>query len=222
MNTIYPYTSPIILNDLIANANGCIFDNTLPAQRQAAYWMAERAASDLLETFLLPTIVTGTYMPSSPIVLDHAYVQRVLVVRFLDIDETVYWSQTGTANIYVSLRNAERGIVDVTASICNYGCNHLSTIPYQVQIMYEAGLPTGTSTRPDFLLAMSTYAQIIMNEIIGYGNEAPGDVGVQNYSNQEYRESRVALLQTTFGSSAKANFANNLLTKYTKKRSVGL
>jgi hypothetical protein len=72
------------------------------------------------------------------------------------------------------------------------------------------------------LLALTTYASIILNEIVGYGNESPGDMGVQSFSNQEYRETRKTLLRTSFGTSARAQFAHGLITRFRKMRYVSL
>ena len=69
---------------------------------------------------------------------------------------------------------------------------------------------------------MTTYADIILNEVVGYGNEAPGDIGVQSYTNQQYSENRVKLLRTDFGTSARAQFVKKLIEKRRRKRSVGL
>ena len=118
----------------------------------------------------------------------------------------------GTANDDVTLLSDEYG----TAII---GC---SIYPFKAEFTYEAGLPSGTSYHPDILLGLTTYADIILNEIIGYGNEAPGDIGVQNYKNQQYTESRVELIRTTFGTSARAQFVHKLFTKLRKHRQVGL
>jgi hypothetical protein len=71
-------------------------------------------------------------------------------------------------------------------------------------------------------MALVTYADIILQEMIGYGNEAPGDVGVQEYANQEYREKRVGLIRTSFGTSARANFAHRMLSRLRKYRWCGL
>ena len=89
-------------------------------------------------------------------------------------------------------------------------------------MVYQAGLPTGTANQPNMLLALSTYADIVMNEIIGFGNEAPGGVGVQEFSNQSYREKRTKLGKTGFGSSARAQFVSRLLTSFRKLRYVKL
>ena len=221
----YPYSNAIILTDLLFSDYGG--DQTLGTngQRKAAYWLAERTVSDDLETFLLPTIVTGTYLYNPLekfLTLDHTYIKRIIMTRFIDTEEKVYWSQAGTDNIYLSLRDDERGLVDIHWVLGNCNCTQHSRYPYKIQEVYEAGLPTGTANLPDILLALTTYADIILNEIVGYGNEAPGDIGVQQYSNQQYAEQRVKLVYTTFGSSARAQFVRKLIEKYRRKRFIDL
>jgi len=155
--------------------------------------------------------------------MDYRYINSVGLVRFFDEEETMYWSQTGTTNYYVSIRgDGKRGILDIDYWVSHCNCCTAGQFPYKVQVIYNAGLQSGTSYHPDVLLALTTYADIILNEITGYGNEAPGDIGVQYYSNQEYRESRVALLRTQFGTSARAQFATKLLTRLRKLRFVGM
>ncbi len=75
---------------------------------------------------------------------------------------------------------------------------------------------------PNFLLALTTYSQIILNEVLGYGNEAPGDIGVEDYQNMGYRENRMALFRTVYGSSPKALFAHRLLNDLRLYRQVGM
>ena len=220
---IYPYSTPIILTDDIYVAYGGHTGSSVVAQRAGAYWIAERTLSSDLETFLLPTIITGTYLYNPLdkfLILDHTYIQRVIRTRFLDTEETAYWSQAGTDNLYLSLRDDERGLVDIHWVLGS--CSAHTMIPYKIEEVYEAGLPTGTANNPDILLALTTYADIVLNEIIGYGNEAPGDIGVQQFSNQQYMETRVRLVQTAFGSSARAQFIKKLTEKYRHKRYVSL
>ena len=220
---LYPHTSAIILNDTIYSLYGGNIDLAATVQRNAAYWIAERTLSDDLETFLLPTIVTGSYLYNPLerfLTLDHTYIKRIIMTRFIDTEEKVYWSQAGTDNIYLSLRDDERGLVDIHWVLGNCNCTQHSRYPYKIQEVYEAGLPTGTANLPDILLALTTYADIILNEIVGYGNEAPGDIGVQQFSNQQYAEQRVALVHTTFGSSARAQFVRKLIEKHRRKRFV--
>jgi hypothetical protein len=217
----YPYSYPLILTDTIFNLYGGHTGSSVSAQRQAAYFIAEITASDDLSTFLLPTIVTGTYLysPLHKFVLDQGYVTKIIQTKYICQDEDVYYTVLGTANDYVTLENEEYGIVTINGS-CSI-CGSLA-YPFKVQFVYEAGFPSGTSYHPDILLGLTTYADIILNEIQGYGNEAPGDIGVTDYRNQGYSESRVALIRTAFGTSAKAQFVRGLFTKLRKYRWVGL
>lgn len=224
----YPLNSAIILNDTIFTAYGGHPDSSSPAQRQAAYLMAEMAATRDISTLLLPVTITGTYtfnpiLMQRGLLLDYGYVSRVFTTSFVQFDGTVYWSQTGTNNNYVSIQSEDFGIVDINYLVGQCGCwTYGSTFPYRIQVVYEAGLPTGTATKPDILMALTIYADLMLQEMIGYGNEAPGDVGVQEYSNQDYREKRVGLLRTTFGTSARANLAHRLLTGTRLHRYAGL
>lgn len=226
---IYPYTSPIILTDNLFVEYGGTTGSSTASRRQIAYTIAEETVSeDDLGTFLLPTIITGTYdrvqffHPDKPLLTDHAYVHRIIRIRFRDEEETFFYTIDGTANNYASLRNKEYGIVDIYQLFGNCQCLTWGKLPYQIEMVYEAGLPTGTANHPNILLALVTYADIVLNEIIGWGNEAPGLVGVQQFRNQEYSEVRTKLKQTAFGSSARAQFVSDLLTKYRKHRYVKL
>jgi hypothetical protein len=223
---IYPHSVPIILTDAQYILYGGHTGSSVAAQRQAAYLIAEKAASEEINTLLLPTIVTGTFLYNqlSPfVVLDYTYVHRVINTTFIDVEESRYWSKSGTDNNSVSLRNGERGLVDIHYLIGNCSaCAGSWAYPYQVEIVYEAGLPTGVASQSNMLLALTTYADIIVNEIIGYGNESPGDIGVKSFSNQQYSEQRVALLRTSFGTSARAQFAKKLINSLKRRQFVGL
>ena len=71
------------------------------------------------------------------------------------------------------------------------GCYNNSNIPYQYQVVYEAGLPTGTANQPLMLAAMTAAAQIHLNEmfpgVVGV-NEGTGDVGIQEFESFGYHE----------------------------------
>jgi hypothetical protein len=70
-------------------------------------------------------------------------------------------------------------------------------------------------------MAIATYTTIMLNELVGYGNEAPGDVGVEQFSSQNYSETR-RLKNTDFGNSPKAIFVNRLLRDLRKHKFVGM
>src|SRR4030042_5121967 len=187
---IFPYSSSQILTDTIYEEYGGTLDTTNPVQRAAAYLIAEKEVSNSLDTLLLPTNVTGTHLYSPSLVLDYAYVNYLNGVQFLDFENDVYWSKYETNSTYFSLRNDTYGIVDLfyLSGYCN--CHIFGQVPYHVNVLYNAGLPVGVAVQADFLLALTTYATIIINEIIGFGNEAPGDIGVQEFRNQQYWEKR--------------------------------
>jgi hypothetical protein len=224
MNDIYPYSSPIILTDDIFQQYGGILEATTPELRQVAFTVAEEFATDDIGTFLLPTIVTGTYYYSrNPVLTDYSHVNQVILVRFLDTQERIYYSISGTANVYASLRNDTYGIVDIHHIFGNCQCaTALQPFPYQVQIIYEAGLPTGTANNPRYLLGLTTAADMVLNHLEGYGNEADGMVGLDEFKNQDYSEKRHSLKNTIFGSSARAQFVSNLFTNLRKHRFVRL
>lgn len=214
MNDLYPYSTPIILTDSIFITYGGHENNTVLAQRQGAYVIAEEAVSRDLNTFLLPTIVSGSFTPyHNRLRLAHAYVNSILSVKYYDSEGDLI-ETLGTDDY--QLYNDEYGLLDLEA-YSRWRCTHLQH-PYRVDVVYNAGLQSGTSYQPNILMALTTYADIILNEMIGYGNEAPGDIGVQDFTNQEYSEKRVKLLNTVYGSSARANFVSKLLTRYRKHR----
>jgi hypothetical protein len=226
MNNIYPYSSPIILTqDIFAKYGGDIGKIEADEAYTAAYLLSEMAVWSELSTFLLPTLVTGTqhFNPSQVFMLDYTYVNSVAKIRFIDTKEDTYYTISGTDNIHASLRDPLRGIVDIHTIIGSCNCSsHGRPYPYQIQTVYTAGLPTGTASQPDILMALVTYADIILNEMVGFGNEGAGDIGVASFKNQDYSENRVALLRTTFGTSARAQFVQKLLAKYKVRRKVKL
>ena len=221
----YPYSTPIILTDDIFQKYGGVLDASKPELREIAFVVAEEAVTDDIGTLLLPTIVTGTasWNLTNPIITDYGYVNRVDVVRFLDTQENIYFTASGTANVYVSLRDDTYGIIDIHHIFANCRCiSSVNPYPYQVQYVYEAGLPTGTANNPKILLALTTYSDMVLNQIEGFGNEADGLVGVSEFKNQDYSEKRHNLKRTIFGSSARSQFVSDLLTNLRKHRFVGL
>lgn len=221
----YPFASAFILNDATFSIYGGDITLGTSAQRAVCYWLAEKKVSENLDTFLQPVTITGTYSNvGSSIILENSYVHWVSTVRFIDTEESIYFTASGTSSQYFSLREDVYGVLDIHYLVAHCGVCHSHgslNYPYQVQVVYNTGLPTGTSIMPDVLLALSTYAKLMLNELIGYGNEAPGDVGVEEYSAQQYREVR-RLQNTDFGNSPQAIFVNRLLRPLRKHRYVRL
>lgn len=217
---MYPYNSPLLLTDDIFLLYGGMTGTSTQAQRSAAYLLAEEQMTDYLKSFLIPTTVTGTYMwnGGNPFELDYGNVLRVISVTVADHD----WlnsCQVDTATGCAVIRNAQYGYVDVSYALGCGGCgNVVGYPPYNVQIVYESGLPTGASTQPSILAALSLAAQIHLNEWdISLTNEGTADIGIQSFGNQSYSENRVKLGKNNFGSSATSQRIARLVRKYRTK-----
>lgn len=217
----YLKQAPQILTDSLFVAYGGMTGSSTSAQRNAAYCIAEVAAEMDIGSFLLPTVYTGTYMwTNGEVNLDHTYINDVIRTTFIAFDGERYYTITGLNNDYQALRDREYGILNLSTfyNLCACGVR----LPWQVEVVYNAGLSSGVSYTPMMLQSLTTYAQIVLNEMVGYGNEAPGDVGVREYSNMDYTERRVAMIQTSFGSSAKAQFAHKMLSSLRRYKIAGM
>lgn len=210
----YPHSSPIILNDTIFNMYGGQISVFSQQQRNAAYQIAEQQTTSYIGTFLLPTIVTGTYGYGGMVVTDYGYVSRILTVNTLSLGgNCTISSDSGCAWIW----NDTFGYVN-TSCLTSYSNCGFGGVPYQVQLAYQAGLPTGTANQPSVLLALTMAAQISLNEMTFPSmNEGVGDVGIQEFASMDYREIRVKFKRTVFGSSAKAAKIASLLDGAIKK-----
>lgn len=224
---IYPFTSPIILNDIIFAQYGGKIGPFTREQLDAAYHIAEQQVSTHVGTLLLPHIVTGTYIVpvtfnQKRIATDYGYVSRLLqvVVKTQKVNSTdgcVLEDNSGCAFIY----RDTFGYLDVykTSSVC--GCTSTSD-PYLYEITYEAGLPTGTANLPSVLAALTLAAQVVLNDlypgVVGM-NEGVGDVGIQEFESFTYHERRTAhaLRRNSFGGSAMANRIAVLLDSAVRK-----
>ncbi|MHA2405074.1 MAG: hypothetical protein ACXADH_18930, partial [Candidatus Kariarchaeaceae archaeon] len=205
-----------------ADYGGNLIGST-PAQRNAAYFVAEERISNLVNSPVSIATITGTYFyphTGGRVQLDWMYLQTVHEIRFIDGGGNTYHTIAGTANYHAAIRDQERSIIDIFHIYGNcQGCGNSSS-PYQFQIVYEAGLPTGTSTSPNFILALTSAAKLVTNEIIGYGNESVGGVGIEAFKNQDYFEKRTAMANTVLGKSTTAQWISMLLGGV--RRRVGL
>lgn len=196
---IYPYNSPLILNDSIFVMYGGKIGETTSQQRTVAYVLAENLMTEHLSAFLVPTIITGSvsWMRGTQFTTDYGYLSRVYSAYYESIESFTPLQvdiHTGTALI----RNAEQGWVDIFIP-CNYGSN------YRAYLVYESGMSSGTATQPRLLSALTLAAQIQLNEWDdSLSNEGVADVGVRSFSNQSYSEQRAFLGNTVFGNSATA------------------
>lgn len=210
----YPHSSAIILNDAIFNLYGGQNGSFSQHQRNAAYWLAEKQTTNYIGTLLLPTIVTGTFGYGGMVVTDYGYVHQILSVNTLSVGGNCeISSNSGCAWIW----NDTYGYVN-TSCLNSYSNCGFGGTPRQVQVAYEAGLPTGTANQPDILLAMTMAATITLNEMtFPSQNEGVGDVGITEFSSLDYKEVRVKFKKTVFGSSARAAKIASLLDGAVRK-----
>jgi|SRR3990167_913302 len=219
----YPYSSAFIIDDNAFVAYGGHTGSSTQGQRNAAYLIAEKRMTSHIGTFLKPTVVTGIFgWPLYPdhLVLPYSHVHSIKGVTVLDqeaynscdLDEL-----EGCAFVW----NDTYGYID-PRRVANY-CACAYGVPYQIRVAWEAGLPTGTSVQADMLLSLTIVSEIVLNEIVDpSANEGVGDAGIEEFSNQQYREKRKKLRNTGLGRSARANFAADLVENVRKKRALKL
>jgi hypothetical protein len=215
MMQVYPHSSPIILNTDTFVAYGGQTGSFGPAQLAAAYLIAEKQATAFLNTFLLPTVVTGTFGYAPRIATDYGYVHEILSVKILSKDSYTDCTLQST-NGCVFVWDDTFGYLDVGCIISSCNCGNV-LVPYQIQSAYRAGLPTGVANQPDVLLALTMAATISLNEMIYPSqNEGVGDIGIQEFRSLDYSEVRKTLKNTVFGNSAKAQKIAGLLAAAVK------
>lgn len=242
---IYPFTTPIILDVPTFVSYGGKTGTFAPAQLQSSFLIAEMRATRYIGTLLLPQTVTGTFpfMGQKRLHTDFGYVNSILAVDV--VSKNIFTRcdlvhNTGCVFLYEDTF----GYLDVQSVLtaCNlaylgsYGLPYPSfppTVPqiydfmspYQFNITYNAGLPTGVASMPGILEALTIAAQIDLNEKDPGNagmNEGVGDVAISEFSDfgyRGYREKRKdsALKRTAFGGSAKANYAASLIDISVKK-----
>jgi len=202
---VYPYNTPIIMDDDIFVSYGGQTGTSSLFQREAAYLIAEQQMTSYLGTYLLPTDITGSvpydyrmkFVPT-----DFGYVQRIYGARVVDAFGNTRFDISGSSSRMV-INEDTFGYLYLYDTECR--CGYPEYAPYYLQFMYQAGLPTGTANQPAMLLALTMAAQISLNEI-GFPsmNEGVGDVGIEEFYHLQYKETRKKWKNTAFGASARA------------------
>lgn len=206
-------------------------------QRQAAYAIAEGQAVSELGTFVAPTTITGTYPwppMGQPLQLQHTQLSGVLGVTAIhdagcdcaeDATEIAgcAWIMDADGGL-VSLRECDNTAQGSCAGCqCGYG---FGNGPLQARIAYTAGLPTGAALDPRLLMALSTAADLSLQQIVDmFGAEGgAGDPGIESYRSLSYSEKRTdaSVRMTAFGNSARANYAASILRGLSFKRALKL
>ena len=220
---IYPHNSAIILNDSVFVQNGGLTGTFSSTQLQSSYWLAEMQVSSYIGTLLLPTIVTGTfgYMGSNRIATDYGYVSQIYSVNIQSKQAGINCTLQSNSGC-VFIWNDTFGYLDFRRATGICGCSTGDNFPYQIQITYKAGLPSGTANQPGILTALTIVAQINLNEsfpgVVGV-NESVGAIGVQQFKALDYMEKRAdhALIKTSLGDDAKSQRARKLIDMSIRK-----
>jgi len=224
----YPYNSPTVLNDQIFTNHGGQTGTSSVGLRQIAYTMAEEQMTDYLSSFLVPTIITGTYLwkGHNPLELDHGHLITIKSVKVNSVDNSSS-CETSSEDACSIIRNEKYGYLDVWKLLSCSGCGSvIGGLPYNITIAYESGLPTGTtsspSNQPKFLQALVLAAQINLNELdVSLANESIADIGLKSFTSQRYSEIRMKLSNSAFGNSPMANRISRLVRNLRGKPAIG-
>ena len=221
----YPYNTTLILDDQTFFLYGGWSGTSSSAQRQVAYRLAEEQMTEYLQSFLIPTVVTGTYFwkGGNPILLDYGNVNSVLRVTFDGINTQNSCAVETVTGCHAVRADGKYGIIDVTYLTNCGGCSSILGLPpYNVHVVYESGLQSGTSMQPAMAQALVLAAQVNLNEIdVSLSNEGTADIGIESFTNQKYSEIRAKLGTTVFGNSATAQRIARLVRKYRTRPAIG-
>lgn len=225
MSVDYYHLAPVILTDSLffAHEPACLLTGT-STQRQTAYLVAEQQMMRELDTFLLPTTVTGTFLwPfQNPLVLPHERLQSIDSVVGLSADDCscVLTEYDACAFMRDSVGYIDARLVEgAWARGCGCGGAGL----YQIRVAYTAGLPTGVAAG-DLALhqALSDAAAIALAEVVDPGSNegGPGAPGILSWSADRYSETRVPPRKTAFGQTARATYIANLVRHLKRFRAL--
>ncbi len=222
---LYNHLSPVILDDAMffGYVPTCVNSGT-SQQRDAAYLIAEQEMMQHLQTFLLPTRVTGSFTWNNiPEIyrLPYDYVIAIPQVVAKSLDCLCCCDLSD--NPACAMIREGWGLIDVIVTSAFF-CRCCGSAPgtfYQVEVTVDAGLPTGTAALDTSLhLALALAAQVALNEIVDPGaNEGgPGDPGVQAHGMFGYSETRVPLQPSVFGQTPISNYIVRLVRHLKHRR----
>ena len=231
MSEEWTHLSPVILTDdlFFSYVPTPLYSGTA-TQRSAAYLAAEQMVIQEIQSPLLPTIITGTWMWPHPQPWLELPYRRIRSVQGVTI---FYGGGTGTCGLQSTegcyrVRNSDYGYLDVhcigNAAVAGCACRTVADI-YQVQVAYTSGLPTGTAADDTSLhMALAMIAEEVLNEIIDPGANpgGPGAPGVTGYSSLGYSEqlNKLSLKMTAFGASARMNRARKFIRHLIRKKTL--
>jgi len=227
---VYPFQSAFILNDTIFSNYGGNQGTSTAFARAAAYFIAEKEMSSHLNTLLLPMdiVESHNWNAGNPFQMDCGNINSVAGVTVQSNLNTTFVYSPGDLARAVFIRNAKYGQLDIQSwplmfQVTSTAYPLAAISPYNVQVSYNAGMPSGTSTQPDMLWCLTMAAQLVLNEMSTDGflaNETPGGIGVQSFSNELYSEKRTPLGISIFGNSPISQAIVRMVASYSC-RAVG-
>lgn len=229
MSVQYYHLAPVVMTDRLYSLYGGRMCESTGPQRTVAYQIAEAQMIRELNTFLLPTTVTGTFIlgqsSTKRYQLPHHHLISVDSVTILT-QESLCDCEVAAGDGCAYIADDTYGYVDVKQLTNAYlGCGGSLNVPYQARIAYTAGLPTGvTALDASLHLALTIVSEIALLEIVDpKGLEGgPGDQGVQEWVSMGYGEKRFPLRETVFGNSPRANKAWRLVRHLEPYTALGL
>jgi len=218
-------TGTYILSDtLYSELNGGV-GNSTSSQRNVAYLIAEEQVMRFIGTFLVPTVVTGTFpWPSTDrFQIPVKYVSNVYSV--FAVHESGCECGTIEYNGCAFILDGPNGVISIRncgniASGCA-GCGCASANGggggglRQFRIAFEAGHPQ-LQFAGSAKMALVKAAEAALNQIIDPSKAlgGPGDPGLTSYSDSGYSQSMTGLKDTPFGGSPEANYVARLLKPF--------
>lgn len=231
----YLVTGTAVLTDNIFAAYGGDLDHSTENQRTAAYQIAEQFAIEEIGTFLVPTVISGTFAwpVDDRLLLPHSHIRSVnSLTAFHEAgcdcaDDQVELSGCAWILDYqagvVSLRECGKQAAGPSiACSCTY-IYHGDPLRYQ--IVYEAGIETGrVAANPASLMGLTAAAELALEQITdpSAAEGGPGDPSLTNFSDTGYSATRQFLVMTAFGGSPRANYAARMLAPLKFKRALAL
>lgn len=232
MTVDYVHLSPVILSDsMFFEMLPTLVTTGTSTERQIAYLLAEQQMMQHLQTFLIPTFVTGTYLwprPRKSIRLDHCYVRTINRIRVTSFSGEC--DCTLDENDACAVIRNTWGLIDarVTAYAVRARCGACASgVFYQAVVTYEAGLSTGTSSQDKGLhMALAKVAEINLIELIdpGAAEGGPGDPTIESWSSVGYSQKRKSedVIIYPWGGSPNANLAGRLVKHLKRIRPLRL